>query len=222
MRILLLSKTTHWCKVAQRFARLAFRDVTIAEGERGDPLPESLEDWEGDCILSFLSSWIIPGKLLRQARVAAINFHPAPPEYPGIGCYNFAIYDGVSQYGVTCHRMEPKVDVGAIVQVQRFPLFPWDTVESLKDRAMVRMLQLFFEICECIIHGDPLPVSSEEWTRVPYTRKELNELCQINQSMDEQEVTRRVRATVFPGFPGAHVCIGGHKFNYSGSVSGRP
>ena len=30
----------------------------------------------------------------------AINFHPAPPKYPGSGCYNFAIYNKDKKIGM--------------------------------------------------------------------------------------------------------------------------
>ncbi len=65
-------------------------------------------------IISFVSPWIIPENLLNSAQKAAINFHPGPPDYPGTGCYNFALYEGTKKYGVTAHHMEKKVDTGNI------------------------------------------------------------------------------------------------------------
>ena len=62
-------------------------------GNRDDKFPEDIEWWKGDYIVSFLSPWVISNSLLNRAKKASINFHPAPPEYPGIGCTNFAIYE---------------------------------------------------------------------------------------------------------------------------------
>lgn len=212
MTILFISKTTEWCKAAQRFMKLLGHDTLILEGERGALFPEDAKTWEGDYIISFLSSWVIPSSVLLRARKAAINFHPAPPEYPGIGCYNFALYDGVHDYGVTCHHMASKVDTGKIIKVLRFPVLPNDTVASLKDRSMTYLLNLFYDVASQILENKDLPVSTESWTRSPYTRKELDALCEIKTSMPSEEITRRVRATFYPGYPGPYIDLNGHKF----------
>jgi methionyl-tRNA formyltransferase len=149
---------------------------------------------------------------LSQGQKAAINFHPAPPEYPGIGCYNFALYDQVTGYGVTCHHMAKRVDTGKIIKVSRFPVFPTDTVDSLKERSMAYLLTLFYEIASLVIAEKPLPVSSETWVRKPYTRKELDALCRIVPDMTPKEVHRRVRATFYPGYPGPYVELADYKF----------
>jgi len=212
MSVLFLAKTTEWCRVAERFALAHLKDVTVCTAALGDPLPEAARTWNGDIILSFLSPWIVPGDLLQRANVAALNFHPGPPEYPGIGCYNFALYDQVPQYGVTCHRMAARVDTGAIVRVSRFAVSPRDTVATLKDRSMNALLALFCEIVETIERGDALPSSAEEWTRKPYTRRELDELGRITADMPTAEVQRRFRAMNFPPYPGLFTEIGGITF----------
>jgi len=211
--ILFLSKTTDWCKAAQLFMLKHFRNVTVFEGERDSKFPESAKNWQGDYVISFLSAWVIPQAVLSSAKKAAINFHPAPPEYPGIGCYNFALYDEAKEYGVTCHHMAAKVDSGSIVKVMRFPLFPTDSVESLKDRSMVYLLTLFYEMGGLIAQGQKLPASPEVWQHQPYTRKELNALCRITPDMPEDEMRRRIRATFYPGYPGPYVELAGCKFS---------
>ena len=64
----------------------------------------------------------------KKSKTAAINFHPASPEYPGTGCNNFALYENAGEYGVTCHYMAPKADTGKIIKVKRFPVFANDDV----------------------------------------------------------------------------------------------
>ena len=91
--------------------------------------------------------------------MASENFHPGPPEYPGIGCTNFAIYDAASTFGVTCHHMNPKVDTGNMVSVKRFPLYDNDTVFSLTQRCYGYIFQQFYEIAPLILAGDELPQS---------------------------------------------------------------
>ena len=101
--------------------KLLFSDVTSCLGVWGQKLPEEASCWSGDIIISYLSRWVIPEYLLTKAKDMAINFHPATPDYPGIGCINFALYECAPVYGATCHHMNKQVDTGNIIRVERFP-----------------------------------------------------------------------------------------------------
>jgi methionyl-tRNA formyltransferase len=183
---------------ALELCRRHFDPVTAYLGQWGDPFPGG--DWEGDYIISYLSRWVVPAQVLERAAEAALNFHPAPPQYPGVGCNNFALYDGVTQYGVTCHHMAPAVDSGRIVAVRRFPVLASDDVATLLARAYDEQLALFCEVVGGIAQGEPLPESGERWTRRPYTRRELDALMRITPDMSREEIARRVRATRFGRF----------------------
>jgi methionyl-tRNA formyltransferase len=185
------------CSEALRFCELAFEQVTAHLGAWGDPLPPSLHEWSGDYIISYLSRWVVPHDALHKARLAAINFHPAPPEYPGIGCTNFALYEGAGQYGVTCHHMARTVDTGDIIAVRRFPILERDDVASLLRRTYAYLLALFYEMMGYMITGTALPTSSERWTRAPFTRKQFDELGRITPEMTQEEIRRRIRATTY-------------------------
>lgn len=209
---LLLTKTSEWSRAAQRFLRQHAPECLIVEGERQDKRPEVLDRWEGDYLVSFLSPWVLPAGVLSRARKGAINFHPAPPEYPGIGCYNFALYDGAPTYGVTAHHMAPVVDSGDIIRVTRFPVLPNESVLSLKERSMACLLPLFQDVMSDVLRDVPLTRAAETWTRLPYSRRDLDALCRVTPEMTPDEIRRRVRATHFPGAPGAVVELGGVQF----------
>jgi methionyl-tRNA formyltransferase len=179
------------------FCRSNFTDVTAHLCKWGDPLPEDVGWWEGEYIISYLSRWVVPEHVLKKATVAAINFHPAPPEYPGIGCNNFALYEEAKEYGVTCHHMAARVDTGDIISVKRFPIFATDDVGSLLFRAYDYQLVLFYEIMNLILGEEELPKSQERWTRKPFTRIEFNKLGRITPDMTKDEIARRIRATAF-------------------------
>ena len=199
--ILFLSKEgDEHCKKALEFIGGNFSFVSVHFGGWGDSLPENVSYWHGDYIISYLSRWILPEWLLERAKIAAINFHPASPDYPGIGCNNFALYEGAKEYGVTCHHMVKKVDTGDIITVKRFPIFPTDDVGSLLRRTYEYQLVLFHEIMEGILKNESLPFSKERWTRKPFTRKELDKLSVITSTMTKEEIKRRVRATSYGNF----------------------
>ncbi len=204
------AKGQRHCEEALAFCRMV-ADVEAHLGDWGQPLPESVPWWEGDIILSYNSRWILSEQLIVNARVCALNFHPAPPEYPGIGGPNFALYNGAETYGVTCHHMAGEVDSGPIVDVERFPILPQDGVASLLARTYAFQLAQFFRIVPNLLAGNPLPVANDQWGKHKRTRAELNALYQIDPGVSAAELTRIIRATSYEAWQ-PKVTIGGQSF----------
>jgi methionyl-tRNA formyltransferase len=216
-RIVLLAKSGNaFCDYAVAILKSYFDGdkLIVRRGLAGAPIDADLFDIRPSYILSFLSPWIVPSSILDSAEVAAVNFHPGPPDYPGTGCYNFALYEQARQYGITCHHMKPKVDTGAIIMTSMFDVAPNDTVETLKLKSMNHMLFCFERIINLIASGRELPVSGEKWTRPPFTRKQLRELCRITpENNNPRDIMLRVRATSYPSAADvAYVEIGGRNF----------
>lgn len=191
--------------------------VTVYQAERNDPFPKKAFNGSPDILISYLSPWIIPGRILNSTKFWNINFHPGPPEYPGIGCFNFAIYDKKKIYGVTAHLMNEKVDSGRIIGVKKFPLLKSDSVYSLSMKSYEHMLSLFLKVMDFILKKKKLPHCNETWKRAPYTRKELDALCKLDPNMTKSEIERRVKATTYPDMPGAYMNISGYRFECSSS-----
>lgn len=185
------------CQAALDHTKATFEAVEAFTGEWGEPLPDAAKNWRGDYIISYLARWVVPPWLLERAGIAAINFHPGPPDYPGIGCINFALYDDVLEYGATCHFMAPKVDTGPIIAVRRVPVLAGDDVASLLSRTCAAQLALFMEIAGQMALGQELVPCEELWSRPPYTRKEFDELATLRRDMSVEEIARRRRATTF-------------------------
>ena len=166
-------------------------------GERGDRFPENIGLCDCDYIISYRSNWIVPEYLLKKANIASINFHPGSPDYPGIGCTNFALYENSKEYGVTCHHMESKVDTGRIISVKSVPISSTDTVATLTSKTYDIQLVQFFEVMKVILNGEQLPKSEKQWQRKSTTRKELDDLGRLTPNMSREEITRRIRATSY-------------------------
>jgi len=207
-------KKDSFCEKACLFIKQHFPEHQIVLLERGQKLEEANYWWRGDYVISYLAPIVVPETILKRAKKAAINFHPAPPEYPGIGCTNFALYNEEKIYGITCHYMAAKVDSGDIISVKRFPILDQDTVYFVTQRCYVYLLSMFYDIMSIIYKEKSLPISSEKWTRKPYKRSQLNKLCELTPDMPVEEIRKRVRATVYPGAPGAFIEIDGMKFPY--------
>jgi methionyl-tRNA formyltransferase len=197
------------------YLKTHFEEIALFLGEKGDKFPTEADSFSADILISYISHWIIPEKVLHRTKLWNINFHPGPPNYPGTGCTNFAIYNGEKKYGVTAHVMEKQVDTGKIIGVKEFPILGTDTVYTLTLKSYGFLRTLFYEIMDHIIKHNSLPECREKWAREPYTRKELEELCIITNDMSEEEIERRIKATQFPRMPGAYIELYGYKFEYN-------
>ena len=190
-------KGDQYCLKALQFCQSNFEKVYYYLGVKGDRWPENIGLCDCDYIISYRSNWIIPEYLLKNANIASINFHPGSPDYPGVGCTNFALYENSKEYSVTCHHMESKVDTGRIISVKSFPICSTDTVATLTSKTYDIQLFQFFEVMEVILNGEQLPKSEKKWQRIAFTRKDLDELGRITPTMSKNEIARRIRATSY-------------------------
>jgi phosphoribosylglycinamide formyltransferase-1 len=64
-----------------------------------------------------------------------VNTHSAPlPEFPGAHPIEDVLAAGVSETAATVHYVDEGVDTGPVIAVERVPVRPDDTVESLRAR----------------------------------------------------------------------------------------
>lgn len=216
MRIIILTKKEKFgAQEAIEYAREKFDEVEVISGGNDDEFPKRLYDEHFDILISYISPWIVPKSVLERTKQWNINFHPGPPEYPGIGCFNFALYESAKEFGATAHLMESKVDTGRIIGVRRLPISSDETVLSLSLKTYSAQYSLFIDIVDFISSNNSLPVCSEDWKRKPTTRKELEDLATIKPAMSQEEIANRIRATYYPDKPAPFIDIGGYRFEYN-------
>lgn len=216
IKVLMFSKKKNlFCDYAEAILKSSFKssEIVSVRGNVGDKMDDELHWYQPEYVISFISPWIISDSVLKSAKKASINFHPGSPNYPGTGCYNFALYERSKQYGVTVHHMEKKVDTGDIIMTSYFDISQFETVETLKLKSMNHLLYCFEKILSCISSDSPLPTSSETWQRRPFTRKDMYNLFEIDlQKHDKNEIERRIKAATYPANSGAFVTVGDYKF----------
>jgi methionyl-tRNA formyltransferase len=110
---------------------------------RNTKIPRSLKNWNGDFIFSYKNYWLIPKKILDSAKIAAINFHPASPEYPGSGSYNWALYNNAKYFGITVHIMNEKFDNGKIIFFFKFKIKKNISINSLINQTNKYSVNVF-------------------------------------------------------------------------------
>jgi methionyl-tRNA formyltransferase len=162
-----------------------------------------------DVLLNFLAPMIVPSRVLDGVRREAINFHPATPDWPGIGSASYALYRGDAEFGVTAHRMTATIDGGEIVRVARFPVERGDTCESLFDRALRRSVSVFRDVCEDLARNGGLRPSGDRWARPAITRREFERWMLLSPADSREEVARKVRALKHSRLPGPFFLIDG-------------
>ncbi len=183
-------------------------DITaVWSKNRGEKRPDDIGCWRGDYIFCFRSYYILPKMFIEQANIGAINIHPAPPEYPGSGCLNWALYEGTNVYGVTAHLMDEDVDHGDILKVKRFSIFENDNVQSLLERTHSQALTLFFDVINDLFKSNhQLSIFSdiskkEKWNGKARKIKEIDQMSIIEPGIERDELRRRIRAFHTTKFP---------------------
>ena len=174
-RVLFIGDGSGWSFLAATQLRRICRQVDAIFWDYGTPCPQEHLKWEGDWIFAFKADLVLPEKVLSKASKGALNFHPAPPSYRGVGGYYFALADGCDEFGATCHHMDDRIDHGQIIEVDRFSVFQDETPESLMDRTAHVCLGLFYRTIHQIDRLDQVVgKTAETWGIHLYTRKQLS------------------------------------------------
>jgi methionyl-tRNA formyltransferase len=160
-----------------------------------------------DLVVSFLFWKRIREPLLSLGRVGCLNFHPAPlPDMRGVGGYNVAVLEGMSEWGVSCHFVDADFDTGDIVEVERFPIDP-DTATALSVDvdSQEHLYELFQRVMRRVLADEELPRTPQGEGRY-VSREEFEEMRYVRPGDD---VDRKLRAFWYPPYPGAVVEVDG-------------
>ena len=149
----------------------------------------------GRRLIAFSTSVIVPKAVLDGLSLAAYNFHPGPPTYPGSHAASFAIYDGAEHFGATAHVMEEKVDCGSIVAVEWFVMPENPRFMELEIKTYELLLKIFADLApHFATSNDPLPAIDAEWSGPKHTKAEFEAMKELEADMDEAEINLRYRA----------------------------
>lgn len=181
--VLFVTEHSEWGELAYKTVSTAFNSVQPVFWSHGIPKPD-LTNWRGDRIISFKADLILSRNTLDSAKKGAINFHPCPPRYRGLGGYWWALHNRDTTFGVTAHFMDERIDHGSIIDTKNFAIWPNDTEQSLKHRAAIHSLMLLSETLDTIVRGkEPVPCGVQ-WGQHLYTSKELERAKQAEQALE--------------------------------------
>jgi len=167
-------------------------------------------------LIGFLTSVIVPARILDQLGFGAYNFHPGPPNYPGRLPLHFAIYDGATGFGATAHVMAAAVDSGLIVGVELFDIPPNIGVLALEKLAFTASARLFWRLAQALAtQRQPLDALPIRWCGRKSTRRMYQTMCDFPPDISKDEFERRMRA-FGDGHLGVHptTTLHGRRFRY--------
>lgn len=145
-------------------------------------------------LLAFCTAIIVPAVQLGFLEAGAYNIHPGPPTYPGRHPESWGAYHAVERFGATFHAMVPRVDEGAIIDVEWFDIAPPITHLELGSAAFSAALRLTARWAHALLHEPgPLPVSDAHWSGTKTRRSDLEAMLRITPDLDAAEFARRLR-----------------------------
>ena len=209
---LILKKNKKYNDKVINFLKNKNLKTDIFKGSVGSKLPKKIKNKNYDVIISYLSPWILSKKILKRTSLYNINFHPGPPNYPGIGCFNFALLNGETSYGVTMHIMSERVDSGKIIKTKYFSLKKMNLLQLI-DKSYDKMFELFKQEISKFLKYKKIKFSKEKWKRKAYKRKDLNNLCKLNLNMSPKQISRRIHSIYHPKYPLPYFIINKKKIN---------
>ena len=169
--------------------------------------------WDSEDVdLMFTVSWryMIPASVYRRPRLGTFVFHDSLlPEYRGFSPSVWAIINGEDHIGVTLFEANDDPDAGDIVDQERVPIGPDDTISVVMERVTQTYLDLLERNLDGLIKGTA-PRCPQDQSRATYTCRRLPEDNQIDWSASSEGIYNLIRAVSNP-YPGAYTYLSGRK-----------
>lgn len=141
-----------------------------------------------DVFISVMYNELLEEKFIRQRR--CYNFHPGIlPSYRGSGAFSWALINGDKECGITLHKINKDIDHGEIIEIRKFSVEQNDTAESLYNKGMVVMENMFIDYFHHLLINEYIAQKPQGVDRL-YYRKDLEE---------QKNLTRFVKAFTFEG-----------------------
>ena len=168
-----------------------------------------------DYLISFLNSIYIDKNVRKKIKVGSFNFHPGPPEYPGFGCYNFALLDKVNFYGSTVHVINDKFDNGKIINVNKFKIsykkLNLEKLIAMTHRSIIRQAKDFINN----ILNEKLKTNvSFKWKKKAYTKKEFDIAREIKLNDSRENILKKIKAFTYKNYESVYINLKGYKFDF--------
>ena len=174
--------------------------------DRAIPIINPKSDYSGfleqrpfDFLFSITHLATIPERVLALPIRAAINFHDGPlPHYAGLNTPAWALMNGETEYGITWHKMNVRLDQGDILKRVRFPIEPEETALSLNTRCFEHAIRSFASLVDALSEG-AVQAQPQDLSGYAYFGRHdrPTAACHLDWRQDADHLDRLVRALNF-------------------------
>lgn len=172
----------------------------------GEKLKIKKKHLKSDYIISFKNYYILKKNEINKAKYKAINFHPAPPKYRGLGPVNFSIYNQDKYFGCTAHIINERIDNGTILDVMKFKIDETDNIEKVLKKTYknleIQAKKILNILSESHKNLKILKQNSkkEKWSKNIINRKQLENFYKIDMKLSPRQLKRKILATKYKNF----------------------
>src|SRR5262249_42819339 len=130
--------------------------IPILVTDRLEPIQAALVAFDLDLILVQMFPRRLPASVLAIPRLGCVNVHPSLlPRYRGPNPVSWQLYNGETEIGITCHRMDASFDTGPILLQWTLPIHPEDNREAVRRALNDQVVQRLPELLGLIEAGTP-------------------------------------------------------------------
>ena len=155
---------------------------------------DSLRSLNADLFVVAAYGQILKRELLDIPRLGALNIHASLlPQYRGAAPIHHAIRAGETETGISIFQIEPRLDAGPILLMDRTPIGPEETSGEVHDRLAQRSALLILQVIEQLELGTTSPVIQP--TEAPSLAPKMNKSSGIiDWTRSAQQIHDHIRA----------------------------
>ena len=164
--------------------------VTLKEREEEERLAADSAD------LAIVAAYglILPQAILDIPRLGSINLHgSALPRWRGAAPIQRAILAGDDESGVTIIQMEAGLDTGPMLAMERVPITPETTAQTLHDRLAALAADMILPMVDRLAE-EPVPGTPQPTEGATYARKIEKDEGRIDWRQPADVIDRKLRA----------------------------
>ena len=146
--------------------------LTLLQPEKPGPDDVAwMRDNDIQLVLVMAYGHILKKSLLAAPPLGFVNFHASLlPKYRGASPVESAVASGETETGVSLMRIIPKMDAGAVCDVERVAIEPLDTGASVREKLSAATVPLLARNLESLLNGTATFTEQDE-AQATYCRK---------------------------------------------------
>ena len=164
---------------------------------------ETLKQLTPDVIVVTAFGQLLPQTVLDIPPCGVVNLHPSLlPKYRGAAPIQWALIKGENETGITLMLLDAGEDTGDIICMERIPIEPEDTAETLHNQLADIGARLLVKVLTDLPQEQPPKATPQNHADATYAPRLTKTVGQINWSEPASTIHNLIRGTA--GWPGAY------------------